>query len=171
VSESHLIEIRIEKLDELLDPRDPSVDPSLDPYVSEFVVSWAREIPTDESFAIKVWVAEQVTPERAARAEQAMRTYYAYEAGIEERKLHALWREGRISLAIGLVFLAVATLGAQAITAEEGTWSIIREGIIVFGLVAMWKPVNLYMYDWWPIRSEIRMFHRLESAPVEVVGT
>jgi hypothetical protein len=32
----------------------------------------------------------------------------------------------------------------------------------------MWRPLEVFLYDWWPIRSEIRLHERLASMPVQV---
>ncbi len=166
------IEVRIDRLDELVDERDPTPSPGkdLNPYVSEWILSWANELPSDQALGIRLHVGEPVDEHREARAEAAMQAAFDYESGIEERKLHALLREGRVSLLIGLVALAISIFASEAIAAGEGALVILKEGLIVAGWVAMWKPIHLYLYDWWPIRREIRMYRRLAEAPVEVVS-
>ncbi len=172
MSDRNWIEVRIDHLDELVDERDPTPSPGkdLNPYVSEFVLSWARELPSDLEVGIRLHVGESVEDSRAAKAERAMQAAFRYETGIEERKLHAMFREGRASLAIGLVALAISIFASEAIAADEGALLIVKEGLIVAGWVAMWKPIHLYLYDWWPIRREIRMYRRLAEAPVEVLS-
>lgn len=166
------IEVRVDALDDLLDDRDPTPVPGkdLNPYVSEFVVSWAKEVTGQEDLAIRVHVSEPVSAERAARAGDAMRAAFDYEIGLAERRLRALFREGRVSLLVGLAALAVSLAASQVIDADEGLLLLVKEGLIVAGWVAMWKPIHLYLYDWWPIRREIRMYRRLALAPVEIVA-
>jgi len=36
------------------------------------------------------------------------------------------------------------------------------------GWVAMWRPLEVFLYDWWPIRAEIRLFERLSTMPVSI---
>jgi len=33
----------------------------------------------------------------------------------------------------------------------------------------MWKPMQTFLYDWWPLRREWRLFERLAAARVEVL--
>jgi len=33
----------------------------------------------------------------------------------------------------------------------------------------MWRPMELFLYDWWPIRAEARLADRLTAMPVRVV--
>jgi hypothetical protein len=171
VSEPTRIEVRVDSLDDLLDERDPTPVPGkdLNPYVSEFVVSWAKEIPVRDQLTIRLHVSEEVSPERAVRAEESIRAAFEHEIGLAERRLRALFREGRVSLMVGLLALAVSLVGSQVIAASEGVGVLLREGLIVAGWVAMWKPIQIYLYDWWPIRREIRIYRRLAEAPVDLV--
>jgi hypothetical protein len=53
---------------------------------------------------------------------------------------------------------------------EAGTWATIaREGLTIAGWVAMWRPMEIYLYDWWPLRRRGRIYAKLSHAPVEVI--
>jgi len=43
---------------------------------------------------------------------------------------------------------------------------LLREGLSVLGWVSMWKPMEIFLYEWWPIRRERRACRRLVEAPV-----
>ena len=45
---------------------------------------------------------------------------------------------------------------------------VIREGLLISGWVAMWRPLELFLYDWWPIRAEAHLFDRLSTMPVRI---
>jgi hypothetical protein len=32
----------------------------------------------------------------------------------------------------------------------------------------MWRPLEIFLYDWWPIRAEARLFDRLGAMPVRI---
>ena len=74
-----------------------------------------------------------------------------------------LGRRGRLSLLVGSAFLAgclllgqvVATLGSNAAA------DLVREGLTIGGWVAMWRPLEIYLYDWWPLFEERRRFDLL----------
>jgi hypothetical protein len=46
---------------------------------------------------------------------------------------------------------------------------IARESLLIGGWVAMWRPLEVFLYDWWPIRAEARLFDRLSAMTVRVV--
>jgi hypothetical protein len=79
--------------------------------------------------------------------------------------------QGRTSLLIGLVFLSACLvtsnvlLGNRASTGAE----ITRESLTIAGWVAMWRPMETYLYDWWPLRRRVLLFRKLSRMPVEVV--
>jgi hypothetical protein len=32
----------------------------------------------------------------------------------------------------------------------------------------MWRPLEAFLYDWWPIRADARVFDRLAIMPVRI---
>jgi hypothetical protein len=78
---------------------------------------------------------------------------------------------GRTSLAIGLVALASAiALGDFLAALMKGSriGEIVRESLTIGGWVSMWRPLEIFLYDWWPIRSETRLSERLAAMPVRI---
>jgi hypothetical protein len=42
---------------------------------------------------------------------------------------------------------------------------ILRESLPIGGWVSMWRPPEVFLYDWWAIRNEIRLSDRLAAMP------
>jgi hypothetical protein len=87
-------------------------------------------------------------------------------------RLRDLFRTGRKSLAIGLVFLASSVAGGDWIVRslpQSTLAQVVRERLLVGGWVAMWRPLEIFLYDWWPIRAEARLFDRLSTMPIRLV--
>jgi hypothetical protein len=34
----------------------------------------------------------------------------------------------------------------------------------------MWRPLEIFLYEWWPIRAQGRLYERLAAMPVRVVS-
>ena len=86
-------------------------------------------------------------------------------------RLRALFRRGRISLAIALAFLGASIVVGDALASllrDTRFAEIIREGLLIGGWVAMWRPLEVFLYDWWPIRAEAHLFDRLSTMPVRI---
>jgi hypothetical protein len=87
------------------------------------------------------------------------------------RRLRELFRLGRRSLLIGLAVLTGAIALAHSIsvsTKNSGIAEIIRESLTIGGWVSMWRPLEVFLYDWWPIRDQAQLSDRLASMPVRI---
>jgi hypothetical protein len=71
-----------------------------------------------------------------------------------------LMRDGRHSLLIGGLFLAACLIASQAlIRPASGTLiSVARESLTIDGWVAMWRPMEIFLYEWWPLRRRWRVY-------------
>ena len=102
----------------------------------------------------------------------AVRDHFARKASLSLRDLRRLRRRGLLSLAIGTAFLAVVFGLSQLVARFAGEVSIarlFREGLLIVGWVAMWRPLEIFLYDWWPILGDKRIYDRLSQIPVRVV--
>ena len=82
-----------------------------------------------------------------------------------------LLRRGHSVLAIGLLFLAFCLVlsGMAAKLSPPALAKVLAEGLIIVGWVAMWKPLELFLYDWWPLRKEWRDLQRLSQMRVRLI--
>lgn len=166
------VEVRLRELAQLFNSMDPSpfIDRDLDAAAEEFIVSWARELPHKSELELVIHLATPPPPERAAGTEEAVRHYFASRAEIKHREFRVLLRRGRTSLIIGLLFLvACFTLSELARKIIPGGWDQFAEiGLQIVGWVAMWRPLEIFLYDWWPIRSDQRLLERLARMKVSL---
>ena len=45
---------------------------------------------------------------------------------------------------------------------------IIGEGMLIIGWVAMWRPLEIFLYEWVPMRRRCRILAKLSTMPVIV---
>lgn len=167
-----VIEVQVEKIGQLFHTLDPMPfrDRDLDREAEEYIVSWARELPSKHPLRILIHIpASEAVGEQASQLEQALRRYFAYRADTMTGELKELFRIGRYSLLIGIVVLAAClTLGhfltGYFVAGDLGRY--LNEGLIILGWVANWKPIEIFFYDWWPIMSRRGLFRRLARAEV-----
>ena len=167
------INLKLRELSQLFNSLDPSpfLDRDLDHDAEEFIVSWARELPKNQRLELVIHLATTPDPERTADVESAVQHYFASRAEIRQREFRLLLQRGHVSLSIGLVFLAVCLL-ASGLAGKLGNQSaaeIVREGFIIIGWVAMWRPLEIYLYDWWSVRDEWRNLQRLARMHVRLI--
>lgn len=172
---SLIIKLQLRELAQLFNSMDPSPfqDRDLDPKAEEFIIGSAREAPHAHTVELMIHVTKPVTPDdRAADVEQAVQHYFVLRAEVKQRELRALLKRGRMSLTVGLVFLA-GCLGISELLATlgQGTLAaIVRESLTIGGWVAMWRPLEIYLYDWWPLRDDRRLLERLSRMSVRLIG-
>jgi hypothetical protein len=51
---------------------------------------------------------------------------------------------------------------------EQGFASLLKESLLIGGWVAMWRPLEIFLYEWWPIRADAKLFDRLSVMPVRI---
>jgi hypothetical protein len=166
---TYLIEIRLRELRQLFNTLDPSPfhERDLDPAAEEYLVSAAREIGQRPSKLV-LQLPAQTANEEAADAVAAIRHYFEYRSRHTREQLRLLLGRGAISLSIGLMFLIACLLLRQLLvgTNDSGT-TILSEGLLILGWVAMWRPVEIYLYDWWPELGRRRLFDRIAHMEIE----
>jgi len=82
-----------------------------------------------------------------------------------------LMRQGRASLLVGLPFLAACLLISEllAVNTTPGTLlSLATQSLAIAGWVAMARPMEIYLYEWWPLRRRGQIFEKLSRMKVEV---
>jgi hypothetical protein len=169
-----VIEVHLGELKQLFDAIDPSPfrDRDLDPKAEEFIVGWAKEFPKDAKLALVVDLDREAgLPEEATILRESIHEFFRHRAERYRQRLRELFHVGRTSLIIGLVTLAAAiALGdfLASLFKGSGIGEIVRESFTIGGWVSMWRPLEVFLYDWWPVRNEARLSDRLAAMPVRI---
>ena len=101
----------------------------------------------------------------------AIHEFFRQRALGQRQRLRELLRVGRTSLAIGLVVLAsTIAMGNLVVNLMKGSnfGQILRETLVIGGWVSMWRPLEIFLYDWWPIRNEGQLSDRLSTMPLRI---
>ena len=168
------ISVRARSLVQLFNSLDPSPfrDKDLDPEVEAFVTDWVSELPADAPFKVVVHLPlEEARLAESERFAGAFSNYFEHLANVSTHQWRELFRVGRRYLAIGGAVL-ITCLGASQIFAalvpNKVLAGIVEQSLIIVGWVANWRPLEIYLYDWVPIRRRIRLYRRIAAAPVEI---
>ncbi len=166
-----LIELRLKNVDQLFNTMDtsPFHERDLDHDAEEFILSWAREHEKDSELRIKVILNQPSNELVANRVRESIHHYFETRAKMSKRELAELFREGRISLVIGLSFLAVTTTLVNYMPKDVGWADYLKGGMEICGWVGLWKPIDIHLYCWWPVRAHGALLSRLSMCPVDVV--
>jgi len=153
-----------------MDPS-PFIEKDLDEDAEEFIVSWAQEFAPKAPIRLRIYLDQWPTEDPKELIRAAVHHYFAHRAEITSLEFKRLLAQGRTSLFIGLMFLAACLLLSEMLLGRAaGPWAAVaREGLTIAGWVAMWRPMQIYLYDWWPLRRRKRIYAKLAQMPVEVV--
>ena len=167
------IDLKVRHSRQLFDGRDPAPfrERDLDEDAVEYLLAAAQEIPLKQPLAIVVTISEEPEPRLAPdEIVEAVRGHFIYEGEQIERRLREHVRRGRMILGVGLTVLVVfLTLAELTVSLPAGPLrEILREGLVITGWVAMWRPLEVLLYDWWPLIDERRQIRRILDAPVSI---
>ena len=171
-SAPHQIEVRIRELAQLFNVMDPSPfhEKELDVDAEEFIVGWAQELPEGGPISLLVHL-ERVPADSDPQAliAEAIQHYFEYKAEVTRRRLAHLTREGWQDLLRGILFLGVCVFLAHLLVVFQSMFmSIFRESLLIPGWVAMWRPMELFLYERWPLQNQRMLYHKLAAMPVTV---
>ena len=168
----HQIEVRISKLAELFNSMDPTPfhHRDLDNDAEEFLESWAMEFPQNSHFRIIVHIEQMPQEDPLPLVTEAIHNYFEYKSVLTKRNLRLLLIEGRTSLLIGLGFLTLCLLSADLLSVNTNNTflRVLREGLIIGGWVAMWRPMQIFLYEWWPLARRSSIYRNLAHAIVHI---
>lgn len=176
-SENGVIEVYVRELDQFFDSMDPSPfhEKDLDRSAHEYIVSTAKELSGGGRMALRVYLAKPVgLPDEGKILGDAIRVYFARQAELSHRTLREKWRWGWINLVIGLMLLALSVVVGEMVARrlEQGPLAtVLRESLLIGGWVAMWRPMDFFLYEWWALRAESRILERLSEVAVRIVYT
>lgn len=168
-----LIKARIKDINQLFNSMDPSPfeERDLDSDAETFIESWAFEYPANSPLALEIIVEQDLPPDKNANfVRSAIHNFYKHKAEIKARELNQLLREGRGSLFVGLFFLGFCFLSSGFLEHyESNTWLLfVKEGLLITGWVSMWKPIQTYLYEWWPLFKKAKIYAKMSRMNVYV---
>jgi hypothetical protein len=167
------LDIHVGEIRQLFNSMDaaPFRERDLDPNAEQFIVEWGRETRADAPLALVVHLAREPAASDVESLRQAVREYFAHGAASARQRLRQLFRVGRWSLVIGVAFVAFAIFISDLVGGLVGRYNygrLIEESIAIGAWVALWRPIEIFLYDWWPIRAEAKLCDRLSAMQVDI---
>jgi hypothetical protein len=171
----HRLELRLREITQLFNSMDPSpfLERDLDTDAEEYIESWAMAYPPGSRFHITLHLQQPATePDAEHLIASAIHNFFSFKAELARRELRQLLKQGRASLLIGLCFLTACLLAANAVSRSASGDLLVtgRESLTIIGWVAMWRPIDIFLYDWWPVRRRARIYESLGHAHVSLAA-
>jgi len=167
----NLVELNLNSAAQLFNSLDPSPfrERELDAGAAAYLVDAVRELHGHRHVRVVIYLSPGVDTATAETMVQAIHNYFRYREQATRLALRRVLRQGRLSLLVGLLFLAACTgLWRFVFTGEDVVDRVFSEGFLIMGWVAMWRPLEILLYEWWPVLGDARLYARLAALPVEI---
>jgi hypothetical protein len=163
------IDIKVQRNEQLFDNRDPAPfrERDLDPDLVEYVLGAAADLSSRPSFSIVIWL-EQPAP--SAELEHAFKAHFEDVIARIRRRRRRNRRSGAVMLVLGIALVVLLFTLAQLIGASvPGSLGAgLKEGLVISSWVVLWRPVEILIYGWIPVRQERRLLQRILAAPLSI---
>ena len=167
------VDIRLRTAQQLFDGRDPAPfrERDIDEDAVEYILDAFQELHPKSPVKLVFWVEEELSASLpAAAVVEAVQAHFAWEVERGQRRIREHVRQGQLALGLGLAVLTLfLTLAGLTSWLPEGPWQpILREGFVIIAWVALWRPLDLLLFDWWPLARRRRLCARVVAAEVSV---
>jgi hypothetical protein len=167
-----LIEIRLANLDNFFNTFDPSPfrDKDIDDDAERYIYDSVRAFPIKTKLKLVFYLPPEHNVEASKVLIYAIENYFEYKASIVSRELHSTLHEGRVSLLFGLAFLTLCMSAQTALRVftDQPFGEVVMEGLNIIGWVAMWRPIQIYLYDWWGVVRKRKIYEKIRDMPVTI---
>ena len=170
----YLVEVRLSKARALFNSLDPApfIEKDLDADAEAYIVDTVQDFSPVTPLKLVIYLpAEEYGSSDAESIPEAVRNYFSYRAHHADMRLRFMLLQGRTSLIIGLLFLFGCLFARELVISalESGlVHDVIEEGLLICGWVAMWRPIEIYLYEWWPIRRMRKTFDKIREMPIDL---
>ncbi len=171
-----LIELRLRTLRQLFDERDPAPfrERDLDDDAVDYLMGAVSEFPLRKNMKLLLRVADDPHPHDLGGQEMALaiQSHFEYEIELTRRKRKQLMRQGVKGALLAMLLLTVCLTAADQIgkqMAQSHARDLLKEGFTILGWVAWWRPMEAFLFDWWPFATRIKTLKKVANLPVEVV--
>jgi len=173
---SNVIEVRVPSLAHFYNVIDPSPDDNkeLNRATDSYIMDSLREMSAEKrkSAIILLDIDSSLYTNESTRTdiERAINSHFSYRYCSELKNYKYAMSKGRRYLARGLLFLVVCLVLTSIISSfsiQNDIINAIGQSFVVIGWVALWKPVEFYLYDRRDMINELKMLQLLETIQVK----
>ncbi len=168
------IELRLANSAQLFNTLDPFPfrEGDIDADAERYIVEWAQDLPKASDIAIVIHLQGAADPGKPhPDLALAITGWFAAKARAESHALRGLFRDGRLAFLIGFAGLSFCLFLSFVLTQRsEGPFArVVQESLVIIGWVVIWRPAEMFLYDWLPLLRRKRLYQRLAQARVAIV--
>lgn len=167
------IELRVDDIAQLFHTLDrlPFREKDVDREAEDYIVGWARELSRNQPITIIVHFPNTETQAKTAKElGSAVHRYFADRAMPLSATSTSCFVLDGIRLRFGLVILTACLISAHFLVGLifGGPFKrLAEESFLILGWVANWRPLEIFLYEWWPLARRRDLYRRLSVATLE----
>lgn len=157
---------------QIFDERDPAPfrERDLDEDAVDYLMGSILEIPDSARAKIVITLPKNYESSgHESVIRDAIRSFFEYEIEKTRKEINLVLRQGEFAMFVGVMFLT-ACLGLAHSLFHNATSVLgltLHEGLIIMGWVAMWRPIDVFLYAWWPMATRRRYCKKLLRTEIE----
>lgn len=169
-----LIELELNSLMQIFNSFDPAPfrEKELDPEAEEYIYNTVGEFPLKKPLKIIIYIPPSEFDDESEHAlKEAIRNHFSYKKVLADIELRKLLQRGRRNMEIAIVFLFLCLLIIRLLSTLEQSLinTMLSEGLTIIGWVAMWEPVYVFLYGWWPIVQKKNIYKKILNMDINVI--
>jgi hypothetical protein len=170
-----LIELELHSMMQIFNSFDPAPfhEKELDEEAEVYIYNIVGEFPLKKPLEIMIYVPpSEFSRETEHTLKEAIRNHFLYKKVLTEIDLRRLLQRGRRNMTIAVIFLFLCLLIIRLLSTFEGGLlkTMLSEGLTIIGWVAMWEPINVFLYGWWPIVQKRNIYRKILDMDVSVIS-
>lgn len=169
---TYLVEVKLSSIGQLFNSFDPSpfIEKDLDDEVESYIFQSVREFALNTPLKLVFYLSVSEQDEAKQILPEAIHHYFDYRKQNVEKELRTILRQGRNSLIVGLMFFLTCISINELMNwlANGPLTHIFHEGLAIIGWVAMWRPVETFLYDWRSLNNNKKLYDKLSQIKIEV---
>lgn len=170
-----LIELELHSMMQIFNSFDPAPfhEKELDEDAEVYIYNIVGEFPLKKPLEIIIHVPpSEFNGETERTLKEAIRNHFLYKKVLTEIDLRRLLQRGRRNMTIAIIFLFLCLLMIRLLSTLEGglLTTMLSEGLTIIGWVAMWEPIYVFLYGWWPIVHKKNIYRKILDMNVSVIS-
>ncbi len=170
-----ILEIKIKNINQLFNSLDPSpfIEKDLDDDAVEYIFTYYGEFHLKTKIKMMIHLPESKRGKfNENHIKSSIKNFFVYRNMIANNNIILKIAEGKQSIFVGLGFLIMCLSLKYMISTYlvNNIFTIIAsEALMILGWVAMWKPINNILYDWWPLQLHKKLYEKISKSEIEFV--
>ncbi|ABN07742.1 hypothetical protein Mlab_1578 [Methanocorpusculum labreanum Z] len=157
----------------LLDPA-PNDEKEINQVTESYIMDSLDDMQNDKRGSAKIvlYLEQTLYDDEKTRKdmEKAIHSHFAERVCSATLKYKQAMNKGRRYLIRGLIFLIICLIFSSVVTSIHNQNDIIYaigQSFVIIGWVALWRPVEFYLYDRRDMIDERKMLSQLETIPID----